>query len=241
MPADRIYLLVALDYFSKWIYNSFVEAANSSSVIGFRESIFKVEGPPVAIVTDNGLHFVSKQMEAFLRKFDVKHFQVALYSPSSNRLERANRFLKEGIQTALAANICGQISYKRKIGLHYFLSLHDRCHTFQGSMKREDNSRLMPDWFLIFSAGRCLDESRNVEGSDLMVRNRVAAKQLAQKLLHDSKHKVKDTHFDINDWVLIKKNVQSKQRGVQVFTSCACHKGQQTLCSTRWETVVEQG
>lgn len=67
------------------------------------QRLIYIEGAPKEVITDNGSHFTAHDVNAFLEGLDIKHIFVPLYSPSSNGLvERANRLLKEGLQTAVA-------------------------------------------------------------------------------------------------------------------------------------------
>lgn len=54
------------------------------------------EGILDAILTDNGIQFVSREMEQFLVQHGIKHKRCALYHPETNGMvERFNRVLKQ--------------------------------------------------------------------------------------------------------------------------------------------------
>ena len=91
------YVLVLVDYLSKWTELESVTDIYTDSVI----NIYLREGLPENIVTDNGVQFTSHKMKDFLIKHNIKHSKSALYHPQGNGLvERMNRTIKEGIQIA---------------------------------------------------------------------------------------------------------------------------------------------
>ena len=95
------YLLVIVDYFSKWPEIIGMTSITSSSVIAALRRVFARYGIPKGIVSDNGTQFVSRDTEAFLEELNIVHTRVALYAPHQNGLvERFNRFLSEKIQEA---------------------------------------------------------------------------------------------------------------------------------------------
>lgn len=100
------YLLVVIDNFSKWIYTLFLEHPVTDEVISFLKHIFSIEGAPKVIMSDNGVQFVSNKMSNFLKEWGISHERAPLYSPRANdQVERANRFVKEGIQAALESKL----------------------------------------------------------------------------------------------------------------------------------------
>lgn len=61
-------------------------------------AVFSREGNPLELVTDNGPSFV---FEAFLAAQEITHCHSSIYYPQSNgEVERWNRVLKDGLQTA---------------------------------------------------------------------------------------------------------------------------------------------
>lgn len=50
ISAQKIYILVAIDYFSKWVEYKWVNQTDSLSVITFLKEILKKEGLPLTIV-----------------------------------------------------------------------------------------------------------------------------------------------------------------------------------------------
>ena len=79
------YILVAVDYVSKWIEAQACPAADAKTVIRFlKKNIFTRFGTPHAIVSDEGSHFVNKAFEALMAGYDIKHKIATPYHPQTN-------------------------------------------------------------------------------------------------------------------------------------------------------------
>ena len=95
------YLLVIVDYYSKWPEVIGINSISSQTIINAFRKVFARFGLPRELVTDNGTQFVSREIETFLREISVNHRTVALYAPQQNGLvERFNRVLSEKIKEA---------------------------------------------------------------------------------------------------------------------------------------------
>ncbi|KAJ9556630.1 hypothetical protein OSB04_011244 [Centaurea solstitialis] len=91
------YILVAVDYVSKWVEAIATPTNDSKVVINFlRKNIFARFGVPRALISDGGSHFCNRYLEAVLRKYSVKHKVTTPYHPQANGLaEVSNRELKQ--------------------------------------------------------------------------------------------------------------------------------------------------
>ncbi|XP_069095359.1 gypsy retrotransposon integrase-like protein 1 [Pleurodeles waltl] len=104
LESDMRYLIVVTDYYSKWIHWEFLSNVSTETVIEFLRKIFAIEGLPRILVSDNGTQLTSQKMCEFLECHGIRQEKSPLYNPSSNgQVERMNRFMKEGIQLALAS------------------------------------------------------------------------------------------------------------------------------------------
>ena len=102
-PRTHRYMLVVIDYYSKWPEAATCEYVTSSSVISFLTQLFDRFGLVEEIVTDNGPQFVSVEFEAFLASLGIRHSRSALYNPQAQaEVERFNRVMKDGLKTGLA-------------------------------------------------------------------------------------------------------------------------------------------
>ena len=69
-----VYILVGVDYVSKWVETVPCRAADHRVVLKFlKEKIFSRFGVPKAIISNGGSHFCNKFFENLLAKYSVKH------------------------------------------------------------------------------------------------------------------------------------------------------------------------
>ncbi|WJZ89320.1 hypothetical protein VitviT2T_008546 [Vitis vinifera] len=90
------YILVGVDYDSKWVEAIPCKQNDHRMVLKFlKENIFSRFGVPKAIISDEGAHFSNKPFEALLSKYGVKHKVATPYHPqTSGQVELANREIK---------------------------------------------------------------------------------------------------------------------------------------------------
>ncbi|KAM2621503.1 hypothetical protein TB2_026246 [Malus domestica] len=89
------FIIVATDYFTKWVEASAVRSITSATVKTFIETkILYRFGVPETIVTDRGPSFISKEVEEFASKYKIKMIQSSPYYPQSNgQVESSNKIL----------------------------------------------------------------------------------------------------------------------------------------------------
>ncbi|CAM8920461.1 unnamed protein product [Rhodiola kirilowii] len=90
------YILVALDYVSKWVEAKATRCDDAKTVIDFlRTNLFCRYGVPKAIISDQGTHFCNRMMAATLKHYHVNHRTSTAYHPQSNgQAEISNREIK---------------------------------------------------------------------------------------------------------------------------------------------------
>ena len=102
-PRGHRFMLVAMDYYSKWPEAATCESVTSSAVIEFLNGLFDRYGLVEEISTDSGPQFTSSEFRSYLQSLGIRHCLSAFYSPQSNaEVERFNRVMKEGLRTGLA-------------------------------------------------------------------------------------------------------------------------------------------
>ncbi|RVW36993.1 Retrovirus-related Pol polyprotein from transposon 297, partial [Vitis vinifera] len=96
MSFGNSYILVGVDYVSKWVEAIPCKQNDHRVVLKFlKENIFSRFGVPKAIISDGGAHFCNKPFEALLSKYGVKHKVATPYHPqTSGQVELANREIK---------------------------------------------------------------------------------------------------------------------------------------------------
>ncbi|KAL1188097.1 putative mitochondrial protein [Cardamine amara subsp. amara] len=91
------YILVDVDYVSKWV-EAIASPTNDSSVVLklFKTIIFPRFGVPRIVISDGGSHFINKVFEKLLKKHGVHHRVATPYHPqTSGQVEVSNRQIKE--------------------------------------------------------------------------------------------------------------------------------------------------
>ncbi len=102
-PRGHRFMLVAVDYFSKWPEAVTCESVTSSVVIDFLNSLWDRFGLVEEVATDNGSQFTSSEFTSYLKSHGIRHCLSAFYSPQANaEVERFNRVMKEGLRAGLA-------------------------------------------------------------------------------------------------------------------------------------------
>ncbi|GJS83779.1 reverse transcriptase domain-containing protein [Tanacetum coccineum] len=97
------FVIVAIDYFTKWVEAKPLVKITGKEVIRFvMDNIICRYGLPRVIVTDNGAQLVSDPFKSWCTRFEIQQMNTAVAHPQANGLvERANRSLMEGIKTSL--------------------------------------------------------------------------------------------------------------------------------------------
>jgi len=90
------YILVVVDYVSKWVEAAALPTNDARVVVGFlKKNIFTRFGTPRAIISDGGTHFCNRAFEKLLAKYDVRHKVATPYHPqTSGQVEVSNREIK---------------------------------------------------------------------------------------------------------------------------------------------------
>jgi IS30 family transposase len=89
------FILVAIDYFTKWLEVASFSVLKAKHVARFIESnIIYRYGVLHEIISDNGLHF-KDEVQRILQKYGVKHHKSSPYRPQTNgAVESANKNVK---------------------------------------------------------------------------------------------------------------------------------------------------
>lgn len=93
------YILVAMDYLTKWPEAQAVSEATADVTAQFiYERIICQHGCPQIILSDRGTHFNNNTIKALMNKFKINHLLSTPYHPQTNGLvERFNRTLCESL------------------------------------------------------------------------------------------------------------------------------------------------
>ncbi|XP_026419660.1 uncharacterized protein LOC113315612, partial [Papaver somniferum] len=96
MSDSKLYILVAVDYVSKWVEAIATRTNDHKVVLSFlKENIFSRFGTPRAIISDGGSHFCNRHFEFLVRKYGITHKVATPYHPqTSGQVEVSNREIK---------------------------------------------------------------------------------------------------------------------------------------------------
>nr|GEW77424.1 reverse transcriptase domain-containing protein [Tanacetum cinerariifolium] len=90
------YILVAVDYLSKWVEAKALPTNDARVVVKFLKSLFARFGTPRAIISDRGTYFCNDQFAKVMLKYGVTHRLSTAYHPqTSGQMEVSNRGLKQ--------------------------------------------------------------------------------------------------------------------------------------------------
>ena len=101
-----MYILLAIDYVSKWVETKATKTNNANAVIDFvKSNIFCRFGIPRAIISDQGTHFCNRTFWNLLQKYGVKHRTSTPYHPQTNgQTEVSNREIKAILEKTVRPN-----------------------------------------------------------------------------------------------------------------------------------------
>ena len=100
------YLLVLVDYFTKWVEAEPTATIESSDVMRFLLKVFSRHGIPQILVTDNGPQFFSDKTKAFLDMYGVYVHYGAVYHPESNGMvENRNKEIGKYLRILCNKNV----------------------------------------------------------------------------------------------------------------------------------------
>jgi hypothetical protein len=103
-PGGHVYMLVAVDNFTKWVEAAPVTTQDSTAAINFIKSIVFRFGVPHSIIPDNGTNFTSKEFKSYCESMGIKLKFTSVAHPKTNgQVEKANGLICNGIKKRLLA------------------------------------------------------------------------------------------------------------------------------------------
>ncbi|XP_019434681.1 PREDICTED: uncharacterized protein K02A2.6-like [Lupinus angustifolius] len=123
---SQVYILVAVDFVSKWVEAVAAQNDDVKTVIKFfKRNIFSWLGTPRVLISDGGSHFCNAQLEKVLQHYGVRHKVSSPYHRQKNgQAEVSNREIKRILEKV--------VSTTRK---DWSLRLHDALWAYRTSFK----------------------------------------------------------------------------------------------------------
>ncbi|GKD93560.1 reverse transcriptase domain-containing protein [Tanacetum coccineum] len=136
------YILVAVDYLSKWVEAKALPTNDARVVCKFLKSLFARFGTPRAIISDRGTYFCNNQYAKVMLKYGFTHRLSTTYHPqTSGKVEVSNRGLKRILKRTVGENRASWLeklddalwafrtTYKTPIGCTPYKLVYEKaCH-----------------------------------------------------------------------------------------------------------------
>nr|GEY06567.1 reverse transcriptase domain-containing protein [Tanacetum cinerariifolium] len=212
------YILVAVDYLSKWVEEKALPTNDARVVCKFLKSLFARFGTPRAIISDRGTHFYNDQFAKVVLKYGVTHRLAIVYHPqTSGQVEVFNHGLKRILERIVGENrsswsdklddaLCAfRTAFKTPIGCTpYKLVYRKACH-LPIELEHKAYWALKHVNFDLLTAGdhRKVELNELNELRDQAYENSLIYKEKTKRI-HDSK--IKDRIFNVGDRVLLFKS-----------------------------------
>ncbi|GJY31974.1 reverse transcriptase domain-containing protein [Tanacetum coccineum] len=144
------YILVAIDYLSKWVEAKALSTNDARVVVKFLKSLFSRFGASRAIISDRGTHFCNDKLDKVMSKYGVTHRLSTAYHPqTSGQVKVTNRGLKRILErTAYWALKHANFDLKT-VGDHRKLQLNElnelRDQAYENSLIYKEKTKKLHD------------------------------------------------------------------------------------------------
>lgn len=195
MGLSSRFAVVVIDYYSKWADVEFMQEVSGERVVDMFRRLFRRDGLPKCIVSDNGSQFIGKEFSAMIAELRLRHAKCPVFHAASNGLvERFNRTLGGFIATARLEG--GRIRDK-------VLAMVATYNATPQATTGKSPAELLH--------GRRMRTRLDVVGSpaaathDNETRQRVTCKQQSQENYAHRRRAPDDTSFESGEWVRAKR------------------------------------
>nr|GEY79474.1 reverse transcriptase domain-containing protein [Tanacetum cinerariifolium] len=209
------YILVSVDYLSKWVEVKALPTNDARVVVKFFKSLFSLFETPRAIISDHRTHFYNDKFAKVMSMYRVTYCLATAYHPqTSGQVEVLNCGLKRILERTVGENCTSwsekledalwafRTAYKTHIGCTpYKLVYGKSCH-LPTELEHKAYWALKHANFNLKTAGdhRKLQLNELNELRDQAYENSLIYKEKTKKL-HDSK--IKNRIFNVGDLVLL--------------------------------------
>ncbi len=126
MPSGNTYILVLVDYFSKWIEVCAVrEATALVAASKLLSEVFARHGAPKYLISNRGSVFMSDLFKHTVSALGTEQRLTTAYHPQTNAMERVNRTLKMAIRAYVGTKHTSWDNFLSQICFALWTAQHD--------------------------------------------------------------------------------------------------------------------
>nr|GEY66848.1 reverse transcriptase domain-containing protein [Tanacetum cinerariifolium] len=216
-PSSKVnkYILVVVDYLSKWVEAKALPTNDARVVVKFLKSLFSRFGTPKAIISARRTHFCNDQFSRVMLKYGVTHRLSTAYHPqTSGQVEVTNHGLKQILERTVDENHAlwsdkledalwaFRTAFKTPIGCTTYRLVYGKSCHLPLELKHKAFWALKHGNFDLKTVGdhRKLQLNKLSELRDQAYENSLIYKERTNKL-HDVK--IKNQIFNVGDQVLL--------------------------------------
>ena len=103
----NLYILLAVDYVSKWVEVAAFPKNDAITVVGFlQRNILSRFRASRTIISNGGSHFANKEFDKLMGRYGIKHIMSLAYHPQTNgQAEISNREIKKILENTVSSSI----------------------------------------------------------------------------------------------------------------------------------------
>lgn len=198
------YLLVTIDYFSRYFEVDILSSITSASIIDSLDRLFTIFGYPLTLKTDNAKSFTSVEFNKYMEEHGITlRHSTPLWPESNGQIERQNRSLLKAMRIAQAEGLNWKTEL-RKFLIAYRTTPHTTTAVSPGELLfgRKLRSKL-PDITLDYKEEEEEDHYTELRNRDFKMKQK-------QKDYADQVRHTENSFLNVGDYVLMRQPEQNK-------------------------------